>query len=71
MEEIIGFVIHNIPSMVLVCVVMIGRRKPLIGGVSFISVSIFYLVMRSNRVEHMIYVMPIALPGLLLVCCFY
>lgn len=66
MEEIIGLIMHNIPSMVLVCVVLIGKRKPLVGGLSFLSVSLFYLVMISDRVEHIIYALPIALPGFII-----
>ena len=43
-KELLGFLIHLIPSYVLIIILMISWKKPVIGGVIFILLSIVFTV---------------------------
>jgi uncharacterized YccA/Bax inhibitor family protein len=46
---ILGFLIHNIPVFVLLITLYFSWKRPIIGGVVFISVGIFYAILMIVR----------------------
>jgi hypothetical protein len=43
-EKLLGFLIHLVPSFVLIGVLLIAWRFPLVGGLFFIGAGIFYVI---------------------------
>ena len=48
-EEILGFLIHLVPTYVLIGFLLAGWQLPLVGGLLFIAGGIFYLVMARGQ----------------------
>jgi hypothetical protein len=47
-KQIIGFIIHLVPSFLLLILIAISRRYPLIGGVMFVLCSIGFTIVFSH-----------------------
>lgn len=50
-EQMLGFFIHNIPSLILLIFLIISWKYEIVGGVVFIAGGLFYIFMISGRVE--------------------
>jgi hypothetical protein len=70
LEELGGFIIHSIPSIILVLILLVSWKKPLIGGSLFILFSIVStLFFRTYRFPStfLLLTFPFLLAGLLFV----
>ncbi len=45
MEQILGFLIHMIPSFILIAILIVSWRRPLYGAIGYISASILFTVL--------------------------
>lgn len=44
-QTVLGLLIHNIPSLILLAVLLISWKYEIVGGIAFILAGIFYIVM--------------------------
>ena len=66
--SVLEFIIHLVPTIVLVGVLLVAWRWPLIGGPVYFAISILYLIMTRLQLELLTYVImlvPILLAGVL------
>ncbi len=69
LEKIGGFLIHNIPSIVLIVLLVFAWKRPIIGFVAFIAAAVLFAAFFVRSVEMLpnliFFVIPILLIGLL------
>ncbi|MBU0612445.1 hypothetical protein KKB10_00360 [Patescibacteria group bacterium] len=69
-ESIAAFIIHLLPTFVLIGIVMIAWKWEQIGGLLFITLGVFYMIMTANSGEllaGMVLTLPITLIGILFI----
>ncbi len=64
-EKIIGFIIHLIPSFILLVITLVAWKHPFYGGLLFIIISIGYTLYFSTF-EHIASFLIISLPPLII-----
>lgn len=67
-EQIIGFLIHSIPSALVILVWLIARKKPLIGAIICVIVYVLFTIFFNTYREvitFMLIFFPILLTGVL------
>lgn len=42
LQKIGGFLIHNIPSFILIIILIVSWKRPFIGGVMFLAISVLF-----------------------------
>jgi hypothetical protein len=47
-EQIIGFLIHLVPTYILIAFLLVAWKFPLAGGLLFIGIGIFYILFARN-----------------------
>ena len=69
-KQILGFLVHNIPALILIIVLVVAWKYEIIGGVVFIVISIamaiFFNSFTGNPVS-LIVVIPILITGILFI----
>ncbi|MDX9807074.1 MAG: hypothetical protein RBS87_00760 [Acholeplasma sp.] len=72
-ELLLGFLIHNIPSLILAIVIFLAWKRPLIGSIVFAAAGLFYaiLVFTNQGLEDWISVMIIGLPAIIVGILFF
>ena len=67
-ESVVGFAMHMIPSMVILVGVLVGWRRPLVGGVLFLAMAIA-ATLQFNTYRHLFTILfitgPFVLVGIL------
>jgi len=68
-EQIVGFLIHLVPTYILIAFLVTGWYFPLIGGLLFIAGGIFYLVMARGQdwMSYLFISVPAFLTGVLFI----
>jgi hypothetical protein len=71
-DALADFVIHLIPSVVLLGVVLASWHRPLIGGLTFIALAIVYVGIARNHVEWTVVISgPLLVVGVLYLASWY
>ena len=68
LENILGFLIHLIPTYLLIIVILIAWKWELIGGIIFIILGMSYIIMAWNKFPFLTYLIisgPLFLVGVL------
>ncbi len=61
LHQIIGFIIHLIPSFVLVAILILAWKKPQIGGIIFLGIGCAFTIF-FNTYEHLLNFLLISCP---------
>jgi hypothetical protein len=69
---LLGFLIHNIPVIVLIATIITSWKRPFVGSMAFLAIGLFYtLYMLINHGSHaMTSVLSLGLPAMI-ISCFY
>lgn len=72
-ELLLGFLIHNIPTLILAIVILLAWKRPLIGAIIFCAAGLFYaiLVFSNQGLADWISVMIIGLPAIIISILYY
>jgi len=71
-DALADFVIHLIPSVVLLGVVLGSWHRPLIGGLTFVALAIVYVGIARNRVDWIVVISgPLLVVGVLYLASWY
>jgi hypothetical protein len=74
LQNVAGFLIHLIPSFIVLAVVMAAWRRELVGATGFIALALIYIVMTWGRFPLPVYLViagPLALIGVLFLASWY
>jgi hypothetical protein len=61
------FLIHNIPTFILIVILILSWKRPWIGGLCFIALGVFYLLWLTNNKQYPIIYLPIFSIGVLFI----
>lgn len=75
-EVLIGFIIHNIPSMILILLTILAWRRPWIGGLTYLSGGLLYVYIAFTRMtfspeDALIASMILSLPALIIAALYF
>ena len=65
LKTLAGFLIHNIPTIILIVILILSWKWSWIGGISFIGIGIFYIFWFSRGVKYPIIYLPLLITGIL------
>ena len=72
-ELLLGFLIHNFPSLILAIVIFLAWKRPLIGSIVFAAAGLFYviLVFTNQGLEDWLSVVILGLPAFVISILYY
>ncbi len=72
-EKIIGFLIHNIPALILTAILVVAWKKELAGGILLI-IAVLVLMLKFNALTSnkgvLVMMLPFLLAGVLFITCY-
>ncbi|OFW03219.1 MAG: hypothetical protein A3H96_19135 [Acidobacteria bacterium RIFCSPLOWO2_02_FULL_67_36] len=74
LRNVAGFLIHLIPSFIVLAVLIAAWRRALVGATGFIALALIYVVMTWGRFPLSVYLViagPLALTGVLFLASWY
>lgn len=75
-EILVGFLMHNIPTFILILMTLLAWKRPLIGAVTYTLAGLFYIfvvyrIMNLSFLDGLISISILSLPALLIGLLFY
>ncbi|MCV2231281.1 hypothetical protein N7548_00375 [Acholeplasma manati] len=72
-ELLLGFLIHNIPTLILAIVIFLAWKRPLIGSIVFAAAGLFntILVFTNQGLEDWLSVVILGLPAIIIAILYY
>ena len=64
-KSLIAFLIHNIPTIVIIAILVLSWKWSWIGGISYIAFGVIYLLWLSNNTKYIIIYLPLFIIGIL------
>ena len=64
LQGLVGFLIHLVPTYILIAALLLALKKPLLGGILFVCAGLFYIIF-ANEMDWLTYAL-IAGPAILI-----